>query len=75
LEVGPKEMKQKTVTIIQRHTLKRREVHLENLDKEIKKAFSEKDQELLNRAERLLKKNIGFVSNLTDVSEAVMRTY
>ena len=68
-------MKQKTVTIIQRHTLKRREVHLENLDKEIKKAFSEKDQELLNRAERLLKKNIGFVSNLTDVSEAVMRTY
>ena len=73
LEVGPREVKQKTVTVAQRHKSQRKEVPLENLVKGVKKAISETDQELLNQAEELLRKNIGFVSNLSDVSELVKK--
>jgi prolyl-tRNA synthetase len=73
LEAGLREMKQKTVTIVQRHTLRQKEIPLEHLVKEVKEALSEMDQELLSRAKGLLKKNIGFASNLADVSETVQK--
>ena len=73
LEIGLQEMKKETVTIVQRHTLLRNEVQLENLVREIKEALDEIDRDLLSRAGSLLKEKIGLVSNLADVSEAVQK--
>ncbi len=73
LEVGLQETMHKTVTVVQRHTLQRKEAPLENLVKEVEEALSKIDQDLLSRAKSLIEKNIGFVSNLADVPETVKK--
>ena len=73
LEVGLREMKKRAVTIVKRHTLQRTEIPLEKLVKEIEEALVEIDKDLLSRAESLLKKNLGYVSNMHDFSEAVQK--
>lgn len=73
LEIGLREMKNNTVTIVKRHTLQRKEIPLENTVKEIEEALSKIDQDLLSRSKRLLKENMEFVSNLAEVSEVFQK--
>jgi len=71
LEVGLLETEHRTVTIVQRHTLQRKEAPLEDLVREIEEALNALDQDLLTRAESLMKEDMGSVSNLADVPDAV----
>ena len=73
LELGLREMKNETVTIVQRHTLQREEIPLENMVKGIEEALGKMGQDLLSRSRELLKENIGFASNLAELSEAVLK--
>ena len=73
MELGPRETMNETVTVVQRNTLQREEIQLENMVKKIEESLCKIDQDLLIRSKRLLKENIGFVSNLAEASEAIQK--
>ena len=66
IEVGPRETKKKTATMVMRHTQEKREVQFEELATKIKGALDEIDHDLLTRAEEQLR---ACVDNISDVSE------
>ena len=69
IEVGPRETKKKTATMVMRHTQEKREVQFEELATKIKGALDEIDHDLLTRAEEQLRACIDDISDVSEIRE------
>jgi len=69
IEVGPRETKKKTATMVMRHTQEKRELQFEELATKIKGALDEIDHDLLTRAEEQLRACIDDISDVSEIRE------
>jgi prolyl-tRNA synthetase len=58
IEIGPKDLEKKQVIIVKRNDSKKSEIKITSLKKEVPKLLEEIQNELYNKAEKLLKSNI-----------------
>lgn len=71
LETGPKEVDNRTVTMVRRDTLLKQIVPLENLAEEVKILLKEIDRNLWRRATQSLRQKIALASNLMGAIEQI----
>ena len=71
IEIGPRDLKEKSVTILRRDTLKKEKVKLSNLNKYIEKTLEDIQSNLYRKAEKLLKDNITAVDTLDKFKKAI----
>jgi len=71
IEIGPRDLKEKVVTILRRDTLKKEKVKLTNLAKYIEKTLEDMHNNLYKKAESLLKNNITNVDNMNNFKKAI----
>jgi prolyl-tRNA synthetase len=69
IEIGPKEVEEKTVILARRDTGKRKRVYQRDVVMEVKNLFEEIGKNLTKTAERLLKENMVRVSDLEEAKE------
>jgi prolyl-tRNA synthetase len=73
LEIGPKEVDSRTVTIVRRDTLLKQTVTLENLAEKIRIVFKEIDRNLWRRATQSLRERVTLASNLMEAIEQITK--
>ena len=73
VEIGPKETKNKTVSLALRTENKKRQLKLSNLEKEIKKLLSKLDKDIENKANEYFKNNTRNSNSLKDLKELIKK--
>src|SRR3989344_5090289 len=71
IEIGPRDLKEKAVTILRRDTLQKEKVKLTKLTKYIEKTLEEMHNNLYKKAKSLLKKNIVSIDNINNFKKAI----
>jgi len=69
LEIGSREVEDKTVTVVQRDMLAREVVHLNEMTKRIRRTLREIHRDMLKRAKESMKANIILESNLANLTK------
>jgi len=67
IEIGPRDLKDKKITVVRRDTGKRFEIGLENVEKEIKRILDEISDNLRETAEKKFKERFFRVEKLEDI--------
>ncbi|MBN1377294.1 proline--tRNA ligase [Candidatus Woesearchaeota archaeon] len=71
IELGPRELEKKIVTVVRRDNGKKENVNIKNLGKKIKELLDDIQKQLLKRSEEKLKNSIKEVKNIKELENAV----
>ncbi|MEM2415766.1 MAG: proline--tRNA ligase [Nitrososphaerota archaeon] len=71
IEIGPSEVKEKTVTLVRRDNLNRKNVSIENLQYEINSLLNDLDNNLRSKSKKILENLIENCFNVKDVKKAL----
>nr|MBI4156702.1 proline--tRNA ligase [Candidatus Woesearchaeota archaeon] len=71
IELGPKDMQKKQVTLVRRDTRKKEFVKFSNLSKDIDKMLKDIQKNLFNNASKFLELNTIYVKNMDDLKRAI----
>ncbi len=71
IEIGPKDLKEKKATVVRRDTLKKSQVHIKDIKKEIKSLLGEIQNHLYEKAKKFMDSSIVEVHNLKDMEKEI----